>query len=261
MTETVSKSRYSRKRVVVILAVITTLLAAGTWLAINYAIYIPRMIANYKDPIADSKAVVWESGSTPQRLSGEDKRPNIVLIMVDDLGFNGLSYRPPSQETTPRMGGLVDTPNINSIAETGINFDQAYTASGTCAPSRAGLMTGRFPTRSGFEFIPGPAIAARIMEYGYTVDGRSFNPVRHSAPDGTIADHKALGMPLGETLWPELLQQAGYRTLMLGKWHLGATPELQPHNRGFHEFVGFMPGQAHFFMAGDPKMVEAPVGK
>lgn len=219
------------------------------------AIYLPRLIASIKDPISPPKHVLWESSHLPEDVSSE--KPNIVLIMVDDLGYNVLSFEREFEGHVSRGRGLVPTPHIDSIGYGGINFAQAYSAAATCAPSRAGLLTGRYPTRFGFEFTPGPSMAAKILHKDYTVKGRSFNPALYTYPKGEIPHHKALGLPKDETTFPQLLQGAGYRTLMVGKWHLGAIEEMQPHNRGFDEFVGFMPGQAHYLKSGDPNLVDA----
>ncbi|MAJ60313.1 MAG: hypothetical protein CBC48_10050 [bacterium TMED88] len=94
------------------------------------------------------------------------------------LGFNGLSSR-----TRPASGqDFGPTPRIDSIAEAGLVFDQAYSASGTCAHSRAGLMTRRYPSRSGFESTPGPAIAFRMLASEYYAEGRPFNPEHYTYP-------------------------------------------------------------------------------
>ncbi len=226
-------------------------LIVGVWAFQTYWLYIPRLIDNIKHPISPARNVVWEEA--PAAIRARDPRPNIVLIVADDLGFNGLSYRadPISSED------FGSTPHIDSIAQSGIAFGQAYSASGTSAPSRAGLMTGRYPTRSGFEFTPGPSIVFGMLTNEYFVEGRSFNPEHYSYPSGTIPDHNSLGMPADVLMLPEVSQQEGYRTLMIGKWHLGGAAGMRPDARGFDEFVGFMPGFALYSQPEDPNMVEA----
>ena len=124
-------------------------------------------------------------------------RPNIVFILADDLGYGDLS----SYGATD-----IDTPNLDRLAREGVRFTQFYSAANTCSPSRAALMTGRYPPRSGVNAV-----------------------LFHDTPEG---------LPQSELTIPELLRDAGYRTAMIGKWHLGNTDEFMPWNHGFDEFFG-----------------------
>jgi len=146
---------------------------------------------------------------------GADRRPNIVLILADDLGYGDLGIH-----------GATDlpTPHIDSIAKQGVRFPNAYVTSPVCAPTRAGLHTGRYQQRFGFEF---------------------------NAPEARAQDY---GLPREETTLAERLKVAGYRSGMMGKWHLGFRPELTPPQRGFHEFFGFLSGMRSYFPrdAADP---------
>jgi arylsulfatase A len=124
-------------------------------------------------------------------------RPNVVFILADDLGYGDLgSYG----------AGDIATPNIDRLAHEGLRFTDFYSVGNTCSPSRAALMTGRYPARSG-------------------VNGVLF----HDTPEG---------LPQHEITIPELLRDAGYRTAMIGKWHLGQADEFMPWNHGFTEFFG-----------------------
>lgn len=131
-------------------------------------------------------------------------RPNIILIVADDLGYSDVGFN-----------GCKDipTPNINRIADQGVRFDAGYVCFSVCSPSRAGMLTGRYPQRFGYE---------RNVLY--------------------IPDDPAMGLSREEELFPARLQQAGYRTTLLGKWHLGAHPDLHPLKRGFSEWYGFLGG-------------------
>ena len=135
--------------------------------------------------------------------------PNILLIFVDDLGYNDVSYNGAAH---------INTPNIDRLAETGVIFSQGYVNHPFCGPSRAGLMTGRYPSRFGMEWN---------LAY---------------APFDT-----AHGLPVDETVFVEPLQQAGYRTGLVGKWQLGAAYPFHPLNRGFDEFFGFLGGSHDYF--------------
>ncbi|MES2773858.1 MAG: sulfatase-like hydrolase/transferase [Bacteroidota bacterium] len=139
----------------------------------------------------------------------KDDRPNVIIILTDDqgyadVGFNGCRDIP--------------TPNIDRIAKNGVVFRNAYVSYPVCAPSRAGLITGRYQDRFGY----------------------SRNPL-YKPLDSTI------GLPLSEQTLPELLQQSGYSTMGIGKWHLGAHEIFRPWNRGFKEFFGFLGGGHQYF--------------
>lgn len=139
----------------------------------------------------------------------KSERPNIVVIVADDLGYNGLSYQ----------GGDIETPRIDSLAKSGVRFTSGYVSCPVCSPTRAGLMTGRYQQRFGHEFNPG------------------------SPSDATVT----LGLPSSEVTIADRLRAAGYTTGMFGKWHLGQTRERLPLSRGFDEFLGF-PGGAHAYL-------------
>src|SRR5438034_8810602 len=120
-----------------------------------------------------------------------DRSPNIVFIYADDLGYGDLGC----------YGGGIRTPNLDAMAHDGIRFTHFYSANPVCSPSRAALLTGRYPTRTGVPQV--------IM-----------------APDKT-------GLASTESTLAELLKPRGYKTMIVGKWHLGHQPEMLPTNRGF----------------------------
>jgi len=149
----------------------------------------------------------------PAAQTGEPElKPNIVLILADDLGYADLGIQ-----------GCPDipTPNIDSIGRNGVRFTHGYVSCPLCAPTRAGLMTGRYQQRFGFEHNPGP--------------------MNQALPE--------FGLPQNEPTIAERLKKIGYATGMFGKWHLGFKPELQPMKRGFDEFFGFL-GGAHSYLPG-----------
>jgi arylsulfatase B len=137
-------------------------------------------------------------------------RPNIVILLADDLGYGELGCQGNPQ---------IPTPHIDSIAASGIRFTAGYVTAAYCSPSRAGLMTGRFPTRFGYEFNP---IGARNEEPG-------------------------CGLPDSESTLAQHLHNAGYTTGLVGKWHLGGSAPYHPLRRGFDEFYGFL-HEGHFFL-------------
>lgn len=136
--------------------------------------------------------------------------PNIVVILADDLGYADVSANP---------GGRFNTPNIDRIGKQGVRFTDGYASAPVCAPSRAGLLTGRYQERFGFEYNDGGA--PRALSEG-------------------------LGLPVSETTIAQVLKDDGYHTGLVGKWHEGMRPQFYPTNRGFDEFVGFLPGESSY---------------
>ncbi|MEQ1824577.1 MAG: sulfatase-like hydrolase/transferase [Pirellula sp.] len=134
----------------------------------------------------------------------EVKKPNLLIFYADDLGYGECG-----------VYGCKDipTPNIDAIAKNGIKFTQGYVAATYCSPSRAGLMTGRYPTRFGHEFN------AITRQYG---------------------------LSLNETTLPDRLKKLGYATCAIGKWHLGQTAPYHPTKRGFDEFFGTLANTPFF---------------
>ena len=143
-------------------------------------------------------------------------RPNIIIILADDMGFGDLSCYGSKQ---------ISTPNIDSLAKSGIRCTNGYVSGVVCAPSRAGLMTGRYQNRFGFEHnIVGAA------EY--------YN-----------ADH--IGLPVDEVTIADRLKELGYATACIGKWHLGSSDAMHPNSRGFDYYFGRFKGHGYFPKASD----------
>jgi arylsulfatase A-like enzyme len=194
--------------------------------------------------------VTWQPG--PARPPSGRRPPNIIVILVDDLGYNDLSFRGGGV-----AGGAVPTPNIDAIGRQGVVFEQAYTGHGTCAPSRAALLTGRYPTRFGFEFTPTPLRFARqVRAHHYGIR----NPVYFADREKDVIPTADMGVPTDQIMLGEILQKAGYHTLQFGKWHLGESPRFQPQNRGFNETLGFTSGASLFLPKEDPRVVNAIQG-
>ncbi len=136
------------------------------------------------------------------------RRPNVVLIVSDDQGYGDIGCY--GTEPDPR------TPHLDALAASGARFTDFYCPAPMCSPTRASLLTGRHPYRCG---VP------------YVVD---------SAPG-------VVGLAGSETTLAEMLQAAGYRTGLIGKWHLGAAPESLPNAQGFDEFFGFRSGCIDYY--------------
>lgn len=183
------------------------------------------------NPAEPNRPVTWESGSQDARgaTSRSDRPPNIILIVADDLGWNDL---------TINGGGVADgavpTPHINAIAEEGAFFTNGYSANGTCAPSRAALMSGRYPTRFGFEFTPTPAGMQKTL-YRLSGEDKSGLPPYIHEDAGEELPFEVMGMPASEISLAEVLKGEGYHTVHIGKWHLGTSHGMAPHDQGFDE--------------------------
>lgn len=201
--------------------------------------------------IAANHEINWDQGPAEAALPPAERPPNIVFILVDDLGINDLSTFGGGV-----AGGRVPTPNIDALAARGALFSTAYSGTGTCAPSRAMLLTGRYPTRTGFEFTPTPNGMGRIVSM-FANDQDTGLPKLQSNRKAAAAapDFEAQGLPGSEVTIAEMLKDAGYHTVHIGKWHLGNSGEFHPNQQGFDESL-LMTGLLHL-PADDPEVVNA----
>lgn len=138
-------------------------------------------------------------------------KPNVLLIVADDLGYHDLGFQGSKE---------IPTPNLDKLAAQSLVCTNGYVSHPFCSPTRAGIMTGRYQQRFGHENNPA------------------------WLPQDTVA-----GLPLTETTYPQLMQQAGYTTGAVGKWHLGAHPQFHPNKRGFDEYFGAL-GGGHMYFPG-----------
>lgn len=216
----------------------------GGYLFTQYWYHIPGIISGITNPVGKNQPVVWDQGpgETPPVDASEERPPNVVLIVVDDMGINDISFYGGGLG-----GGTVPTPHIDSIAQEGISFTNGYTANATCAPSRAALLTGRYATRSGFEFTPAPPRLMKIVANDtFNAEGAENYP-----------DPGSLGLPPSELILPEALKEKGYHSVALGKWHLGSDEGMTPNDQGFDEFLGFYDGASKFMDENDPEVVNS----
>lgn len=226
------------------------LLAGGGYALFEANKYrLPGLIEDWRNPVQDNRAVAWQHGPAAPR-AGE-RPPNIVLIVADDLGYNDISLNGGGV-----AGGIVKTPNIDRIAREGLNFTTAYAANATCSPSRAAMMTGRYPTRFGFEFTAVPVEFAESVSHGEGVGPLDTIFHRERITPG-IPDYPDMGVPAAEVTIAEAVKAAGYHTLHIGKWHLGEAPALQPHAQGFDESLAVLGGAAMFLPEDAPGVVNA----
>ena len=219
--------------------------------AILSEIVLNRAKANRMD-VGPHQPIVWDQGPTEALSAAEDQPPNIVFILLDDFGYNDLSTFGGGV-----ADGLVPTPNIDRLAAEGAIFSQAYSGTGTCAPSRAMLMTGRYPTRTGFEFTPTPDGMSNVISTIANGTSRGHLPSitpNRDASEGALgfADQ---GLPGSEITVAELLQDRGYHTVHIGKWHLGRRADFLPNAQGFDESLLMESGL--YLAEDDPNVVNA----
>ena len=180
--------------------------------------------------VGPTREVPWSTGADPMSRAPSERPPNIVLIVADDLGLNDVSYT--------RLGSApptVETPNIDALAAGGVVFENGYAGNGTCAPSRAALMAGRYATRFGFEFTPTPPGMMRTVAAMPSGAPRPLAPPGFWNDDETELEFADMGLPRTERTLAELLGERGYHTMHIGKWHLGRSAGFAPHERGFEE--------------------------
>lgn len=158
---------------------------------------------------------------TPQQAAAAQTRPNIIVILADDLGWGDLGCYP--KGAAWGEDARVRTPNLDALAAAGVRCTNAYATGMVCAPSRAGLITGQYQ-----------------QHFGYYVFGET-----------TVSFPKTV-----RTL-PEILRQAGYSTALVGKWHVSSAPDSGPLQRGFDRFYGFIGGQHDYY---EPNLGEAKPG-
>lgn len=139
-------------------------------------------------------------------------RPNVIVIVADDLGYG---------DTSAYGSKIIRTPNIDALAADGVRFTSGYVTHPVCAPSRAAILTGRYQQRFGWEFNP-------------------------------VGRDRRGGVSLAEPFVGNILKSAGYHTGMVGKWHLGEADGYQPIDRGFDDFFGITAGATSFFTRSQP---------
>lgn len=145
-----------------------------------------------------------------------EDRPNIILLFSDDAGYADFGFQ---------GSKIMKTPHLDALAKRGVKCLQGYVSDPTCGPSRAGLMTGRYQQRFGYEENNVPGYMSK-----------------NSAADGT-----EMGLPLDQKTMGQYLQSRGYKTAFYGKWHLGGADRFHPTKRGFDEFYGFRGGARDYF--------------
>lgn len=155
-----------------------------------------------------------EKPTLPAATPAPAGKPNVLVIVADDLGYTDLGVH---------GGREVPTPHIDALAASGVRFTSGYVSSPYCSPSRAGLLTGRHQARFGHEFNP------------------------------HVGEEAKLGLPLDQRTMADRLRALGYATGAIGKWHLGFSAAHHPQSRGFDEYFGFLVGAHNYRLSRDAK--------
>jgi len=229
---------------------IALVLGMIVWFAFDQILLrLPGILDTIRNPTGPNQEVFWARG--PDAAAAPERRPpNIVVIVADDLGFNDLSLLGGGV-----AGGSVKTPNIDSIAQGGVRFTSGYSASGTCAPSRAAILSGRYPTRFGFEFTPTPKGMSSLLVRFFDRPGLLRRPVFFEDRVADALPFERMGMPPAEITIAELARGAGYHTGHIGKWHLGDVEGMAPHEQGFDESLLMASGK--YLPDDDPQVVNS----
>lgn len=226
-------------------AVLFVLILIGAiWFQFNWY-RMPGILASIKNPTGENREVVWQDG--PERRTVD--KPNVVVILVDDLGFNEVSSYGGGMDD-----GRVKTPNIDQLAADGVLCTNGYSATAVCSPSRAALLTGRFPTRFGYEFTPTSKGFGKLI--AKMQEDRAIPPLYDADIDNNLPHVNQMGLPPSETTIAEMLQSQGYHSVHIGKWHLGGSEEFIPTNHGFDESLWIEQGSM-FLPEDDPDIVNA----
>ena len=194
------------------------------------------VINNLRNPVEPHHEVVWSRGPDTPVKPADQRPPNIVFILTDDMGFNDVSFY-----NRGAADGTLQTPHIDSIAKEGVVFENGYAANAICAPSRASVMTGRYSTRFGFEYTPIFKMGPKIMELmNREIEAPQKKIIIHQYRVDEMKSLRELGMPGSEITIAEMLKEAGYYTAHIGKWHLGGYNPMRPNDQGFDDSLEMM---------------------
>lgn len=172
-----------------------------------------------------TQTIQYSSAIDDRNIKLRTNKPNFILIVADDLGYADLSYNGSNQ---------INTPNIDQLAYQGVTFSEGYVSSPVCSPSRAGLLTG-----------------INQVEFGHD------NNLGGNQPG---FDPQHLGLPLSQKTIADKLKPLGYKSGVIGKWHLGTEPQFHPLSRGFDEFWGYTGGGHDYFsFSPDGKGYKSPI--
>ena len=232
------RKNFFRLLIVFILIVV----AIGIWFSQNWY-KMPKYISNLKNPTIENVTIEWENGPKNRSIS----KPNIIVVLVDDLGFNQISSYGGGMSN-----GNFKTPNIDNLANDGVLCTNGYSSSPICSPSRASLLTGRFATRFGYEFTPTTSSMMKAISL-FSKKNEVADGIYYNKREENIIDIEQMGLPQSEKTIAEMLKPEGYHNIHIGKWHLGHANDFLPRKHGFDESLRI--DQGSLFLPEDDKNV------
>ena len=225
-----------------IIVFILIAVAIGIWFSQNWY-KMPKYISNLKNPTIENVKIEWENGPETRT----NFKPNIIVVLVDDLGFNQISSYGGGMSN-----GNFKTPNIDNLAKDGVLCTNGYSSSPICSPSRASLLTGRFATRFGYEFTPTTSSMMKAISL-FSKKNEVADGIYYDKREENIIDIEQMGLPQSEKTIAEMLKPEGYHNIHIGKWHLGHSKDFLPRKHGFDESLRI--DQGSLFLPEDDKNV------
>ena len=207
-----------------LLSFLLIVVAIGIWFSQNWY-KMPKYISNFTNSTYENVAIEWENGP----ISRTNSKPNIIVVLIDDLGFNQISSYGGGM-----ANGKFKTPNIDKLASDGVLCTNGYSSSPVCSPSRASLLTGRFATRFGYEFTPTTSSMMKAVNI-FSKKNEVVDGIYHNDRSENIIDIDQMGIPQSERTIAEMLKPEGYHNIHIGKWHLGHAKDFLPRRHGFDE--------------------------
>ena len=230
-----------------LLSFVLIVVAIGIWFSQNWY-KMPKYIYNFTNPTYENVAIEWENGP----ISRTNSKPNIIVVLVDDLGFNQISSYGGGM-----ANGKFKTPNIDKLASDGVLCTNGYSSSPVCSPSRASLLTGRFATRFGYEFTPTTSSMMKAVNI-FSKKNEVVDGIYHNDRSENIIDIEQMGIPQSERTIAEMLKPEGYHNIHIGKWHLGHAKDFLPRRHGFDESLRMDQGSL-FLPEDDDDVVNAKI--
>ena len=230
-----------------LLSFVLIVVAIGIWFSQNWY-KMPKYITNFTNPTYENVAIEWENGP----ISRTNSKPNIIVVLVDDLGFNQISSYGGGM-----ANGKFKTPNIDKLASDGVLCTNGYSSSPVCSPSRASLLTGRFATRFGYEFTPTTSSMMKAVNV-FSKKNEVVDGIYHNDRSENIIDIEQMGIPQSERTIAEMLKPEGYHNIHIGKWHLGHAKDFLPRRHGFDESLRMDQGSL-FLPEDDDDVVNAKI--
>ena len=230
-----------------LLSFLLIVVAIGIWFSQNWY-KMPKYISNFTNSTYENVAIEWENGP----ISRTNSKPNIIVVLIDDLGFNQISSYGGGM-----ANGKFKTPNIDKLASDGVLCTNGYSSSPVCSPSRASLLTGRFATRFGYEFTPTTSSMMKAISI-FSKKNEVVDGIYHNDRSENIIDIDQMGIPQSERTIAEMLKPEGYHNIHIGKWHLGHAKDFLPRRHGFDESLRMDQGSL-FLPKDDDNVVNAKI--